>query len=365
MDPVANRGPGTANPGLRAAKFAVTGLNATDNPAPGIAVIRAIRSDKAWQGRAIGLAYDALDTGVYDPALCDAVYLIPYPTEGEKALLARLEYVIRQERIDVLIPTLDAELISFIRLRHELEPLGVHMLVPTEEQLSMRSKAKLGEFAHDHGIPFPLSIAVSAPEMLAGAMNQLGVPLVIKGCFYEAQVCHTLEQARNAYFQIANKWGLPIIAQGYLPGEEYDICALGDAAGKLSGAVAMRKLRLTDKGKAWAGITIMDDELLELTRKVVEGLEWTGPLEIEFIRWSYDHRFYLFEINPRFPAWCYLTAGCGLNLPVRYLRLALGEKIAPSLDYRPGTMFVRHATDIICQLDMLEALTTRGEATRG
>jgi len=51
--------------------FAVTGLNATDNPAPGIAVVRAIRSDKTWHGRAIGLAYDSLDTGVYDPDLCD------------------------------------------------------------------------------------------------------------------------------------------------------------------------------------------------------------------------------------------------------------------------------------------------------
>lgn len=345
--------------------FAVTGLNATDNPAPGIAVIRAIRADPTWHGKAIGLAYDALDTGVYDPALCDRVFLIPYPGEGERALLARLQYVAQQEKIDVLIPTLDSELVSFIRLRHELEPMGIRMLVPTEEHVAMRSKAKLGEFARDHEIPFPLSIALTSPDMLGDVMNQLGVPTVIKGCFYEAQICHNLEQARTAYFQIANKWGLPVLAQTYLPGEEYDICALGDPDGKLSGAVAMRKLRLTDKGKAWAGITIMDEELLELSRRVVEGLEWSGPMEIEFIRSARDQRFYLFEINPRFPAWCYLTAGCGLNLPTRYLRLALGESVKPSLDYKAGTIFVRHATDIICPLDILESLTTRGEVTRG
>ena len=41
---------------------AVTGLNATDNPGPGVAVIRALRdADPAI--RIIGLAYDALDPG--------------------------------------------------------------------------------------------------------------------------------------------------------------------------------------------------------------------------------------------------------------------------------------------------------------
>jgi len=229
----------------------------------------------------------------------------------------------------------------------------------------MRSKAKLGEFAYEQGIPFPLSYALTSPDSLAWAMTQLGVPMMVKGCYYEAQVCHTLEQARAAYFAIGNKWGLPVVAQAYVPGEEYDICALGDASGKLNGAVAMRKLRLTDKGKAWAGITVQDEELLELSRRVIEGLNWTGPMEIEFIRSSYDQRFYLFEINPRFPAWCYLTAGSGLNLPSRYLKLARGEQVLPSLSYRPGTIFVRHARDIICPLDILESLTTRGEVTRG
>ena len=345
--------------------FAVTGLNATDNPAPGIAVIRAIRSDKSWQGKAIGFAYDSLDTGVYDPDLCDRVFLIPYPTEREQAVLARIQYVQEVEPFQVLIPTLDAELTCFIRLRHELEPLGIHMLLPTEEQLAMRSKAQLGDFAHAHGIPFPLTLSLTSPEQLGDAMYQLGVPIVVKGCFYEAQICHTLEQARTAFFSIAGRWGLPVLAQMYQPGEEYDICALGDREGRLNGAVAMRKLRLTDKGKAWAGITIRDKELLELGRKVAEGLKWTGPMEIEFIKSAKDGRYYLFEINPRFPAWCYLTAGAGLNLPSRYLKLAMDEKVAPSFDYRTGTIFVRHATDIICELDVLEALTTKGEVTRG
>jgi len=71
----------------------VTGLNATDNPGPGVPVIRSIKDSPLWQGKIVGLAYDALDTGIYNNDLMDEVYLIPYPTEGEENLLARLKYI--------------------------------------------------------------------------------------------------------------------------------------------------------------------------------------------------------------------------------------------------------------------------------
>jgi hypothetical protein len=45
--------------------IAVTGLNATDNPAPGVGVIRALRLNAAPGERFVGLAYDALDPGIY------------------------------------------------------------------------------------------------------------------------------------------------------------------------------------------------------------------------------------------------------------------------------------------------------------
>jgi len=51
--------------------IAVTGLNAADNPGPGVAVVRAIRAGaevRAAGGRGcriVGLTYDALDPGAY------------------------------------------------------------------------------------------------------------------------------------------------------------------------------------------------------------------------------------------------------------------------------------------------------------
>ena len=53
------------------ATVAVTGLNATDNPGPGISVIRALRHSERFCGRVVGLAYDNLEPGVYARELVD------------------------------------------------------------------------------------------------------------------------------------------------------------------------------------------------------------------------------------------------------------------------------------------------------
>jgi len=54
----------------------VTGLNATDNPGPGVAVLRSLRASARPGERLVGLTYDALDPGLYTEGLADASYLL-------------------------------------------------------------------------------------------------------------------------------------------------------------------------------------------------------------------------------------------------------------------------------------------------
>lgn len=108
-------------PGRRAGvaplTVAVSGLSATDNPAPGVAVIRAIRAAAGRDCRVIGLAYDALDPGAYLADLADAVFLMPFPSQGAEAVAERLEAIHRRLPIDVLLPCLDSELPALLAQR--------------------------------------------------------------------------------------------------------------------------------------------------------------------------------------------------------------------------------------------------------
>lgn len=346
---------------MKKLNIAVTGLNATDNPAPGIPVIRSIRHDLNNIGKIIGLTYDAFDTGIYDGDLLDEVYLIPYPSEGEDALLKRIEYIHARTPIDILIPTLDSEITNVNRLMTELTSMGIKLFLPTEEQFRLRSKALLSEFCKKHGISCPRTMVINDPRLLNDALKAYGTPIVVKGTFYEAYIAYSFEEASISFQRLKAKWGLPIIVQEHLPGEEYDVACVGSGTGKLIGAVPMRKLRLTEKGKAWAGVTIKDTVLAKLSEKLIKALKWRGPCELEFLKEQKSGKYYLVEINPRFPSWIYLSAGAGVNLPATVVQLALGKKIKPLAPPQAGISFVRHATDLVCPMRYLESLTTLGE----
>ena len=75
--------------------------------------------------------------------------------------------------------------------------------------------------------------------------------------------------------------------------------------------------------------------------------------------------FHLLEINPRFPAWCYLSAGAGMNLPYAVAQLAAGQVVEPMTDYEVGTMFVRISLDQIVPLSDFKRISSTGELHRG
>ncbi|MFA7331543.1 MAG: ATP-grasp domain-containing protein [Candidatus Delongbacteria bacterium] len=350
----------------RDAGIAVSGLNAADNPAPGVAVARSLR-EAGHRGRLVGLAYDAMDAGIYNRQLFDEVYLIPFPSRGSDALLHHLRLVRQQGRLDLVIPTLDSELELYLTLQPELEEAGIHSFLPDEGGLAMRAKSRLAEFCHKHDFQVPPTEVVHSLEGLRDVWEDIcdpdgREPVYVKGIFYDARKAWTVEQAMNSFVEISARWGLPIILQRGLAGFEYNICCLGDGEGGLVGAVPMRKLGVTEKGKAWSGVTVGDPRLLELAREMIAALKWRGPCELEILCEEETERLHLIEINPRFPAWCYLCAGAGQNLPAALARRALGgapEVLPPA---RSGVIYSRAAVDIICDLGVLEDLSVSGRA---
>ena len=138
------------------------------------------------------------------------------------------------------------------------------------------------------------------------------------------------------------------------------VTGLGDGKGQTIAAVPMRKQYITDKGKAWGGISIADEKMLEMTRKFLRTTHWRGGFELELMK-NKDHELYLLEINPRLPAWIYLAVGVGQNIPEALVKLALGEKVTPFKDYKVGKMFVRYAWDMIVDREEFEQISIYGE----
>lgn len=105
----------------RPVTIAVTGMNARpDNPGPGLAVARCLKESTRLDARILGLSYDVFDPGLYLKQWCDESHLLPYPSAGEEAYMARLERLHAASPFDVFLPCLDSELPTVSRLSAQL-----------------------------------------------------------------------------------------------------------------------------------------------------------------------------------------------------------------------------------------------------
>ena len=340
--------------------IAVTGLNNTDNPGPGVPVIRGIRESDYFDPRIIGLAYENLEPGIYMPGVADKTYQVPYPSEGSEILVQRILEIHRKDPIDVLIPNFDAELYAFMRSEKVLAEAGIKTFLPTLEQFEERHKTNLPEFGKKYGLEVPFSKTITRIDEIEKLKDEFEFPVMVKGKFYDAYLAYNEEQVKMNFNKISAKWGLPVIIQEFIKGTELNVVALGDGLGNTIGAVPMRKQFITDKGKAWSGITLDDPRLLELTRRIIKAMKWRGGMELELVKSNKNER-YIIEINPRIPAWVYLAVGAGQNLPEALVKLALGMEVKPFESYEVGKMFIRYSYDLIINLNEFERLSTLGE----
>ena len=140
----------------------ITGLNNTDNPGPGVPVIRGIKESKVFNARIVGLAYENLEPGIYMEGFLDKTYLIPYPSEGTEVFLERIEYIHSKEKFNLIIPNFDAELFTFMKASKKLDSIGIHTFLPTLDQYEERNKSNLPKFGEKYEVKIPDSIDITS-----------------------------------------------------------------------------------------------------------------------------------------------------------------------------------------------------------
>ncbi len=340
---------------------AVTGMNCCpESPGPGFAVARCLREHRLFSGRIIGLGYDVLDAGLYSRRLCDGAYLIPYPSAGKDVLLSRIKAIHFLENLDVIIPCLDSEIQNYIAIKEDLESMGIAMLIPSKEQFNLRAKDRLNKLCESVGVLAPESKAITNPGFFDDCESQgFAYPLMVKGVFYDAVMVKNAYEAKAVMAKLVQSWGYPVLVQKVIYGDEFDLSGIGDGHCQMLGQVIMRKKGISEKGKAWAGVTVNEPAMAELAAKLIRGLAWKGPFEVEAMK-AADGKIYLIEINPRFPAWIYLSHGVGRNLPVALLQVLSGDNELDFAEEKTGTFFIRHAQELIVELPEFESMLING-----
>lgn len=343
----------------KALTIAITALNAHDNPGPGVGVIRSLKENEEFELKIIGLSYETMEPGAYLHDLVDITYQVPYPSAGSEPLLDRLLYINSVEIIDLIIPNFDAELRNYIRISPRLKHHGITTFLPPLEMLTNLDKMHLSEFCKKHDFPTPKTMLLNSMDKLDEVEEEFEFPVFVKGTFYEAYKAINKDQVKTYFSKLSSKWGLPVIIQESVQGTEINIAGLGDGIGNMIGAVPLRKLYITDRGKGWSGVVLSDPALVEYARKFIEVTEWRGGFELEIMRTA-DDKLMLLEVNPRFPAWIFAATAAGQNLPAALLKLALDMPLSPFKKYEAGKMFVRYAWEIITDIAEFQKFSTQG-----
>ena len=108
---------------------------------------RSLKEDQDLDIRIIGLAYDAMEPGIYMDWIIDKSFIVPYPSAGGDAYLKRLMEIKNTYGLNHVIPNLDSELPLYIKYADRLRKHGIDSFLPTKAQFRLRGKDKLLDLA--------------------------------------------------------------------------------------------------------------------------------------------------------------------------------------------------------------------------
>jgi hypothetical protein len=134
-------------------------------------------------GRREGLELIATTSVAHEPSLFDydAVYVVP-PTAAEPDAFERaLLDIMMRERIDLVIPCRDDDVLFLAGLRDRRPDLAPRLLCGSQQAArTIGDKWLSAQFSARHGLPFAPSIAGGSDEELAAFSREHGFPLVAK-----------------------------------------------------------------------------------------------------------------------------------------------------------------------------------------
>jgi len=277
---------------------------------------------------------DARAAGLYLVAPAQRLVL---PRGDDPQFVSIVREICRTRAIDLVISTVDAELVPLANGASEFQALGVKLALSSAEALSLcRDKhALLSRLASVVPVPEsqPLTVELAAQT---ATFPRFAKPRLGAGSTGAAIV-------RNA----ADLEALPkdgsYLLQELLPGEEYSVDVYVRGDGVAIAAVPRERMK-TDSGIAVTARTVHLPEIMDMAIHAAQGAGIRYVANVQFKR-AADGIFKLLEINPRFPGTLPLTTAAGIDLPALLIAEMAGRPMPDTLLPFREIMVVRYWTE--------------------
>jgi carbamoyl-phosphate synthase large subunit len=222
-----------------------------------------------------------------------------------------------REAVDVVVPTVDSELVPLASRRAQFEHAGVRLVLAPLETLEVCLDKWALHRRCDGQVRVPDTVLVDAAfDPAAAPLPAIVKPRVGSG----SRGIHRVDRVE----QLARlERDGSLLVQELLPGAEYSLDVLATGQGRVIAVVPRERLKV-DSGIAVTGRTRHDDRLETIGREVAELIGLTGVANVQ-VKGDLHGEPALLEVNPRFPGTMALTVASGPDMPWLCVADALGD----------------------------------------
>ena len=283
---------------------------------------------------------------------------VRWPTDDDERERFLLEHAER-EGLDgwVLFPTRD-DTAAFCARRRDGLAQRFTMTTPPWEILRFAHDKRLTQrLAADAGVPFPPTWEIGSDVVDAVDWR---FPVIIKPAVRDApnklvddkawRVDNREELAARCEEARALMPADQILVQELIPGDgqnQFSFAALVAEGRPIASLVARRTRQYPmDFGRASTFVESIDQpEVAALGTRVLEAMNYSGLVEIEFKRDSSSDELKLLDINPRVWGWHTIGRRAGVDFSLLQWRLVQGEPLRPRIG-SPGVRWMWPAGDV-------------------
>ena len=252
------------------------------------------------------------------PALAYCDYTRRVVAMKDPGYIDNLLSICTDDHIDLLIPTIDTDLLVLSENKEKFEAIGTRVIISDPDKIRIcRDKNLTSQFFVDCGLHAPMPVN-------DWKLYDAGYPAFIKPKDGSSSI--------NA-FKIENEEELEVyagqiedyIVQPFVSGHEYTIDIFCDWDGEPISIVPRERLQVR-AGEVLKTQICMDATMIEESKKLCSAFKPCGPMTVQLIR-DDDGVDWFIEINPRFGGGAPLSMKAGARSAEAILKLMDGEAI--------------------------------------
>lgn len=288
-------------------------------------------------------------------ALAHTSYVIPFASDPK--YFERVEQIIAEEKIDIILVGTDTELPLFAERKVQLEEkFGVKVVVSSTEVIEITNDKWLtAEFLRKNNFPFPLSALTTDAAQIENLKMKGNFPFIAK----------PVDGARSKGIEIVNNesdlericsYNNNLVVQELLGDEhgEYTTGCLVVGGKCVAITSLVRDLR---DGNTWRAYRYGEENFDDTIALIAEALQVEGPANFQYrIR---EGKPVVFEINGRFSGTTPLRMMFGFNEVEALVEYYLNNKEIAQPSLKNGTV-LRTFSDIFIENEVLAQFKKEG-----